>query len=121
MVVAQTAVRSLSVVGTVALFALFLSLTAHIAARNVLGDVPLKAALLVGPGPAAVAVVTAALGILPILGLLAAVVVDGLLVAYAYGRGPRLTAFVTGVHFVVSVILGAVLFGVLTLANTAPI
>ena len=120
MVVAQTAVP-IAVVGTVALFALFLSVTAHIAARNVLGDVPLKAAFLVGPGPAAVAIVTAAFGVLPILGLLVAVAVDALLIWHVYDLDSRLTALVTGIHFVVSVILGAVLFGVLTLINTAPV
>jgi hypothetical protein len=121
MVAAQTAAGPVAVAATVALFALFLSLTAHIAARNVLGDVPPRAALFVGPLPAAVAVLTAAFDVVPILGLAVALLLDGALVGYVYGRGARLTALITVIHFVVSVILGAVLFGLLLLLNTAPI
>ena len=121
MVAAQAAIGPLAVVGTVIPFALYLSLTAHIAARNVLGDVPPRKALLVGPVPAAVAVATAAFDVLPVLGMVVAVVLDGLVVAVVYGEGPRLSAYITLIHFVVSIILGAVLFGLLTLVNTAPV
>jgi hypothetical protein len=110
----------LAVAGTVALFALFLSLTAHLAARNVLGDVPIRNAFLVGPLPAAIAVVAAALELpsLPAVGV--ALVVDAALVGYVYDLDRRLTAGVTLIHAVVSVILGSVLFSLYVLALSAP-
>jgi hypothetical protein len=123
MVPLQTGVGSappLAVAGTVALFALFLSLTAHLAARNVLGDVPVRNAFLVGPIPAAIAVVAAALELpsLPAVGV--ALVVDAVLVRYVYDLDRRLTAGVTLVHAVVSVILGSVLFSLYVLVLSAP-
>jgi hypothetical protein len=110
----------LAVAGTVALFALFLSLTAHLAARNVLGDVPIRNAFLVGPLPAAIAVVAAALELpsLPAVGV--ALVVDAALVGYVYDLDRRLTAGVTLIHAVVSVILGSILFSLYVLALSAP-
>jgi hypothetical protein len=110
----------LAVAGTVALFALFLSLTAHLAARNVLGDVPIRNAFLVGPLPAAIAVVAAALELpsLPAVGV--ALVVDAALVGYVYDLDRRLTAGVTLIHAVVSVILGSILFSLYALALSAP-
>lgn len=123
MVFLQTGVGSatpLAVAGTAALFALFLSLTAHLAARNVLGDVPVRNAFLVGPLPAAIAVVAAALELpsLPAVGV--ALVVDAVLVRYVYDLDRRLTAGVTLVHAVVSVILGSVLFSLYVLVLSAP-
>ncbi|MFC6772141.1 hypothetical protein ACFQDD_11550, partial [Halorubrum pallidum] len=50
------AVTPISVLGTTLLFAAFLSLTAHLAARNVLGDVDPRRALYVGPLPAVIGV-----------------------------------------------------------------
>jgi len=123
MVPLQTGVgsaTSLAVAGTAALLALFLSLTAHLAARNVLGDVPVRNAFLVGPLPAAIAVVAAALELpsLPAVGV--ALVVDAVLVWYVYDLDRRLTAGVTLVHAVVSVILGSVLFSLYVLVLSAP-
>jgi len=123
MVPLQTAVGAaspLAVAGTVALFALFLSFTAHLAARNVLGDVPIRNAFLVGPVPAAIAVVAAALELpsLPAVGV--ALAVDALLVRYVYALDRRLTVGVTLVHAVVSVILGSVIFSLYVLVLSAP-
>jgi hypothetical protein len=110
----------LAVAGTVALFALFLSLTAHLAARNVLGDVSVRNAFLVGPLPAAIAVVAAAFELpsLPAVGV--ALVVDALVIRYVYDLDRRLTAGVTLIHAVVSVILGAIVFSLYVLALSAP-
>jgi hypothetical protein len=110
----------LAVAGTVALFALFLSLTAHLAARNVLGDVPIRNAFLVGPLPAAIAVVAAALELPSLPAVALALVVDALLVRQVYDLDRRLTAGVTLIHAVVSVILGSVLFSLYVLALSAP-
>ena len=115
-----TAGSAVAVAGTFASLALFLALTAHIAARNVLGDVPVKYAFVVGPVPAAVAVVFTAFGLNSYLGILVAVVLDGVAVKYLYGRSTRLTAYITFIHAVVSIILGTVLFGVLALWGSAP-
>mgnify|MGYP000112016114 FL=1 len=119
----QTGVGSappLAVAGTVALFALFLSLTAHLAARNVLGDVPIKNAFLVGPVPAGVAVVAAALELPSIPAVLVALVLDAVLVWYVYDLDRRFTAGVTAIHAVVSVILGSVIFSLYVLVRSAP-
>ncbi|GAB3320982.1 hypothetical protein EI982_13795 [Haloplanus rallus] len=119
----QTGVGSappLAVAGTVALFALFLSVTAHIAARNVLGDVPIKNAFLIGPVPAAVAVVAAALELPSIPAVLVALGLDAVLVHYVYDLDRRLTAGVTAIHAVVSVILGSVVFSLYVLVRSAP-
>jgi hypothetical protein len=110
----------LAIAGTVWLFALFLSITAHIAARNVLGDVAVRKAFAVGPVPAAVGVLAATFGVNPFLALGVAVVLDGLLIAALYGAGRRLSAYITFIHVVVSIILGTVLFGLFVLIQSAP-
>lgn len=110
----------LAVAGTAALFALFLSLTAHLAARNVLGDVPIRSAFVVGPLPAAIAVVAAALDLPSIPALLVALVVDAALIRYVYDLDRRLTAGVTLIHAVVSIILGAIVFSLYILVLSAP-
>ncbi|KAB1197566.1 MULTISPECIES: hypothetical protein [Haloferax] len=110
-----------AVAGTFALFALFLSLTAHIAARNVLGDVEVKKAFAVGPVPAAIAVVFTTFGWNSFLALLLAVVLDFVLVRYLYGQATRLSAYIVLIHFVVTIILGTIVFGLLVLLSSAPV
>ncbi|KAB1192740.1 hypothetical protein GJR96_04500 [Haloferax sp. MBLA0076] len=110
-----------AVAGTFALFALFLSLTAHIAVRNVLGDVELKKAFAVGPVPAAIAVVFTTFGWNSFVALALAIGLDFTLVKYLYGRSNRLSAYVVFIHFVVTVILGVILFGLLVILTSAPI
>jgi len=119
----QTGVGSasvLAVAGTAALFALFLSLTAHLAARNVLGDVPIRNAFLVGPVPAAIAVVAGALDLPSIPAVVVALLLDAALVRYVYDLDRRLTAAVTGIHAVVSIILGSIIFSLYVLVQSAP-
>ncbi|SDL95168.1 hypothetical protein SAMN04487949_0286 [Halogranum gelatinilyticum] len=110
----------LAIAGTVGAFALFLSVTAHIAARNVLGDVEVKKAFAVGPLPAAIAVVATAFGINSFLAIAAAVVVDAAAIGFLYGRSRKLTAYVTAIHIVVSIILGALIFSLVFLIGSAP-
>jgi hypothetical protein len=114
------AASPLAVAGTAALFALFLTLTAHLAARNVLGDVPVRNAFLVGPLPAAIAVVAAALELPSIPALLVALVVDAVLIKSVYDLDRRLTAGVTAIHAVVSIILGSIVFSLYALVLSAP-
>ena len=114
----------LAVAGTFASFALFLSITAHIAARNVLGDVPVRNAFVVGPVPAAVSVLVATFAAdapaVIFAGLLVAVVLDGVAIRALYDESTRLAAYITFIHFVVSVILGAIVFGLWALSISAP-
>ena len=116
----QSSASPVAVAGTFASFALFLSITAHIAARNVLGDVAVRRAFLVGPVPAAVAVVFATFGWNSFLGILLALAADATFVKYAYGRSRRLTAYITFIHAVVSVILGSILVASFFLFRSAP-
>ncbi|MFB6155832.1 MAG: hypothetical protein ABEJ22_08045 [Haloferacaceae archaeon] len=116
----QAASDPVAVAGTVGLFAVFLSVTAHVAARNVLGDVRVRRALVVGPLPAAIAVAGTAFEVPPLVNIAAALAVDFGAVRYAYGRDWRLSAYVTFIHVVVSVILGTILFALLFVISSMP-
>ncbi|AUX09958.1 hypothetical protein AArcSl_2336 [Halalkaliarchaeum desulfuricum] len=118
--IAATGVSPLAVAGTFGLLAAFLSLTAFLAARNVLGDVPAVKALGVGPFPAAVAVVAGALDLPSALAIGVALLLDGAAIHYLYGESPRLSAYITLIHVVVTILLGTVLFGLLILLGTLP-
>jgi energy-converting hydrogenase Eha subunit E len=108
------------VVGTFLLFSLFLSLTAFIAARNVLGDVPWRRYLLVGPPVAAIAFLGTAFDLNPVLVALAALLVDAGLLVRLHDVRPRLQAAVVFIHVIVTVLLGVVLGGLVLLLGTAP-
>lgn len=110
----------LAVAGSVVSFALFLAVTAHVAARNVLGDAPLGPAVVVGTLVAGVAFVTTALGVNPFLGLGLALVLEWVVVERGYGVGSRLAAYVVFIHFVVTVLVGAIGYGLLALYASAP-
>jgi hypothetical protein len=117
----QTPVASpASVLATVALSALFISLTAFVAARNVLGDVNPVKALGIGPGPAVLSTLPETFGINPFLALGAAILVDAAGFYLLYDRTPRLVAYMTLIHAVVTIIAGAILFGLLALISSAP-
>ncbi|MFW5974037.1 MAG: DUF7473 family protein [Natrialbaceae archaeon] len=119
-VVAQAGTSPLAIGGTVGLLALFLSLTAHLAARNVLGDVPAAAALGVGIGPAIVSVATQLLSIHGGVGVAVALVVDGMAIHLLYGEPRRTSAYITAIHVIVTVILGSVLGGLVILLASVP-
>ena len=108
------------VVGTFLLFSLFLSLTAFIAARNVLGDVPWRRYLLVGPPVAAIAFLGTAFDLNPVLVALAALLVDAGLLVRLHDVRPRLQAAVVFIHVIVTVLLGVVIGGLVLLLGTAP-
>jgi len=114
----------LAVAGTFASFALFLSITAHIAARNVLGDVPVRNAFVVGPVPAAVSVLVATFAAdnsaVIFAGLAVAILLDWAAIRALYDESTRMAAYITFIHFVVSVILGTIVFGIWALAISAP-
>jgi hypothetical protein len=112
---------TVSVLATYLLFAAFLSVTAFIAARNLLGDVSFRRHALVGPPLAAIAFVAATFEFSPFLALGAALAVDAAAFRYLHDLDRKLLAGVVLIHFVVSVLLGTVLFGVVTLLSTAPV
>jgi hypothetical protein len=113
-----------AVLGTYLVFAAFLTLTAHIAARNVMGDVRFDRAIYVGPVTAAVSFLfLAVLGprrFVPLLAVPVAVAVDLTMIQRSYEIGRRLGAYVTFIHFVVTVILAAVIGSSLVLLTQSP-
>jgi len=112
---------TVSILATYLLFAAFLSLTAFVAARNVLGDVSLRRHAVVGPPIAAIAFLAATFEFSPFLALGAALAVDALAFRQLHDLDGRLLAGVVVIHFVVSVILGAILFSLIALLGSAPI
>lgn len=94
------------------------SLTLHIAARYVLGDVPMRNAL-VGMVPAAIVIALTLAG-LPVPAAALALAADVIVIQSVYGISYRLAGFVTLVHFTVSFLLGFALQNLLALLGTAP-
>ncbi|MFW6317655.1 MAG: DUF7473 family protein [Halorubrum sp.] len=113
-------VTPVSVLGTTVLLALFLSLTAHIAARNVLGDVDPRRALYVGPLPAVIGVVGNAFELPAALILLSALLVDGTMFWWSYEQPRRAVAVMTLIHGVVTTILSGLLLVVSILLASMP-
>lgn len=109
----------LAFLGTYVATALFFSLTAHLAARYVLGDVPPARALVVGAVLALVAV--ALVRFPPPVILLAALVVDFLAIRTVYRLAYRTTALVTVVHYTVTLLGGLVITYGLRILSTAPV
>lgn len=110
----------LAVLGTVGLLGLFLAATAHLAARNVLGDVSPSKALAVGLGPAVVSLLTQLLSIPGGVGVFVALVVDGVAIHLLYDQPRRTSVYITVVHAIITVILGTVVIGGLILAVSIP-
>ena len=94
------------------------AVTAHLAARNVLGDVPVKRAALVGPVPAAIVLLLQQYHLLVVLAL--ALIGDGLAIRTVYRINHRTAALVTVIHFTITVLLGLLLFSLFSLLATAP-
>lgn len=120
MTVPLQTVGPVAVAGTIGSLALFLSLTAHIAARNVLGDVPPVNALGVGILPAVIASLPRTIGLSPYVAILLALLVDASAIKLLYGKEWKLTAYITLIHAVVSVILGAIVVSLVLLLMSAP-
>jgi len=106
--------------GTILALVAFFSVTTHVAARNVLGDVELKRAPAVGFFPPVISVVFVALSWPSALAVVLAVAVDLVAIRFVYGRDWKLSGYVTFIHVVVSVILGAVLFSLLAIVSSFP-
>jgi hypothetical protein len=108
------------VAGTLAFLALFFTVTAHLAARNVLGDVEVKKAFVIGPIFAAIGFVFPTFQLPLWLGVVVALVADFVVFKLLYGQPNRLAAYITLIHVVVSIILGVIVFGLLALVGSAP-
>ncbi|MUW16048.1 hypothetical protein GJ633_16740 [Halorubrum sp. CBA1125] len=113
-------VTPVSVLGTILVFALFLSATAHLAARNVLGDVDPRRALYVGPMPAVLGVVGGALSVSEAVLVPAALLVDGAMFAWSYDQPRRIAIGMTLIHAVITTLVGIVLLGVTVLIASMP-
>jgi len=94
----------LAVLGTVVLAAAFYAVTVHVAARFVLGEVPLRPALGVGVVLAVVSFLLRSHGVALVAG--ASLLVDAAAIKSLYALDWRPTAWVTLAHFAVSVVLG---------------
>lgn len=108
----------LAVLGTFVLAALFYGVTAHLAARYVLGEVPLAPAAGVGVVLAAVALLLRSFGPAPVIA--ASLAVDFAAIRTFYGLGWRETALVTLAHYALGAILGITLFNLVRLLASAP-
>ena len=104
--------------GTFLLASVFYGLTAVIAARYVIGSVPIVRALLVGAVLAVVSLLLQQFG--PAVVIPVTVAADFVAIRQAFGLEIRPTAFVTVVHFTVAVILGITIFNLVRLLATAP-
>lgn len=108
----------LQYLGTVVVTALFFSLTAHLAARYVLGDVPASRALAVGTSLAVV--VVALVRFPPVVIIPLAIATDLLAFHLVYRLTYRTAALVTVAHYTVTVLLTFVVTQGLRILSTAP-
>lgn len=113
-------VSPVAVAGTVGSLIVLLTVTAHIAARNVLGDVSFRKAIGVGPVTAPFAMLPEAFGVDPALAIGLAIVVDFFAITYLYDRRWQLSAYIAVIHVVVSILLGAILVGLFLLLASIP-
>jgi len=113
-------VTPITVLVTTVSFALFLSLTAHLAARNVLGSVDPRRALYVGPLPAITSVVAGGFSLPATLTVIVALALDALMFRWSYQESPRVVAVLTLIHAVITVLIGVVIGGIALLFSTRP-
>jgi len=114
------AVTPISVLGTTLVFAAFLSVTAHLAARNVLGDVDPRRALYIGPLPAVIGVVGGAFSVTEALLVPLALLVDGVMFAWSYDQPRRAVVVMTAIHAVITTLLGIIVLGIGVLLASLP-
>jgi hypothetical protein len=108
----------LAILGTVLLAALFYGVTAHLAARYVLGSVPPVPAAGVGVVLAGTALLLRSFGPAPVI--VVSLAMDVIAIKRFYALDWRPTAVVTLAHYALSAILGITLFNLVRLLATAP-
>jgi hypothetical protein len=114
------AVPVAALVGTFVLTMLFYAATAHLAARYVLGDVPIVRALAVGVVPAVISFALQAYqnpGVIILLALAA----DFFAIRAIYRLRYRTAGLVAVAHYTLSAILGITIFNLVRLLSTAPV
>lgn len=114
----QTMASVVALVGTFLLAVLFYGVTAHVAARYVLGDVPVLRALVVGFVPAVVAFALQAYH--PGIIILVSAVADFLAIRAVYRLQYRTAGLVAAAHYTVSALAGITIFNLVRLLSTAP-
>ena len=107
-----------AIVGTFLLTVVFYAITAHIAARYVLGDVPIKFAFVVGTVLALVSFLLQQYG--GVVVIVVAATVDFVLIQALYRLRYRTAGMVAVAHYTVAVIAGLVVFNAVRLLGTAP-
>jgi hypothetical protein len=112
------AVPVAALVGTFLLAVLFYSVTAHIAARYVLGDVPIPRAFVVGVVPAVIAFALQAYG--PGVVILISAAADFFAIRAVYRLKYKTAGVVTLAHYTVSALFGITIFNLVRLLGTAP-
>ncbi|WP_132058990.1 DUF7473 family protein [Halorussus amylolyticus] len=113
------AVSVVPLLGTFVVAVVFYSVTAHLAARFVLGDVPLKRAFVVGLVPAIISFALQAYQN-PAIIIVLALAADFFTIRAVYRLRYRTAGMVAVVHYTVSVILGLTIFNLVRLLGTAP-
>ena len=108
----------LAYLGTFLLATAFYGITLHIAARYVLGDVPVKRAFTVAPLLAIVSLLLQQWGPLVVVPFTLAVAYTAIFVVYEQGH--KLTLLISVIYYTVAVILGVLIANLVTLFGTAP-
>jgi hypothetical protein len=108
----------LAFLGTLLVFTALYGTTLHIAARYVLGDVPVKRAFAVGAALALASLLLQRYG--PGITLAVTIALDVFLISAIYRLSWRRTALVAIVHYTVTVIVGFTLYNLIALLATAP-
>ncbi|USZ67121.1 hypothetical protein NGM10_10305 [Halorussus salilacus] len=107
-----------ALIGTFLIAVLFYAVTAHIAARYVLGSVPIGRALAVGVVPAVVSFALQAYHPIYVIPLAAGA--DFFAIRAVYRLRYRTTGLVALAHYTVSAILGITIYNLVALLSTAP-
>ena len=108
----------IAIVGTFLMTLVFYSITAHVAARYVLGDVPIKLAFVVGLVPALISFLLQQYG--GVVVILFAAAADLVAIQAVYRLKYRTAGMVAVVHYTVAVLLGLAIFNLVRLLATAP-
>ena len=112
------AVPVVSLVGTFLLAVLFYGVTAHVAARYVLGDVPVVRAFAVGVVPAAISFALQAYG--PAVVILVSASAAFFAIRAVYRLKYKTAGVVALAHYTVSALAGITIFNLVRLLGTAP-
>ena len=107
-----------AIVGTFLLTVVFYSITAHIAARYVLGSVPIRLAFAVGLVPALISFLLQQYGGVVVIVLAAAA--DFVAIQAVYRLKYRTAGLIAVVHYTVAALLGLAIFNLVRLLATAP-